>query len=289
VTIRTILASVSGGETDGATLATAFAVAERHAAHVDVLFARPAPAETIPMVGEGVSSAVVEQLLVSAGSEWAKRELTARNGFDAAVAATGLVLHDAPPGPGAASASWRSEAGREDRVVRRACPTCDLLVMANRAGRDDNLQFVLTLEAALLTGGRPLLLIPDGSPRRAFPSVAIAWDNSGLAAHAVAGAMPLLRDAAAVSVLSAATPRTDPARAAELAGYLAWHGIAAAVDRIDPGHGKVGPALLARAGELGADLLVMGGYGHSRVREFILGGVTRHVLTHTAIPVLIAH
>jgi nucleotide-binding universal stress UspA family protein len=289
VSIRTILASVSGAETDSATLATAFALAGRHGAHVDVLFARPTPAETVPMVGEGVSSALVEQLLATAGSEWAKREMAARRAFDAAVAATGLLLHDTAPGPGGASASWRPEAGREDRVVRRACPVSDLVVMANHTGSDDNLQFVMTLEAALLTGGRPLLLIPVGAPRRAFPSIAIAWDNSGLAARAVAGAMPLLRDAVAVTVLSAATPRTDPARAAELAGYLAWHGIAATADRIDPGHGKVAAALLARAGALGADLLVMGGYGHSRMREFILGGVTRHVLTHTAMPVLMAH
>lgn len=289
MTIRTILALVTGTSGDAAALATAFGLARRHDAHVDALFARPSPAEVVPMVGDGVSSAVVEQLTASTVRHWTLREAAARRAFDAAVAGAGLLLHDAPPGPDGASASWRPEIGREDRVVRRACPVSDLIVTANRTGGDDDLQFLLTLEAALLTGGRPLLLVPEAHRYRDIATIVIAWDNSGFAARAVAGALPLLREAASIYVLSAATPRTDPARAPELARHLAWHGLAATVDRVDPGHGKVGAALLGRAEALGADLLVMGGYGHSRMREMILGGVTRFVLSHAGLPVLMAH
>jgi len=101
--------------------------------------------------------------------------------------------------------------------------------------------------------------------------------------------MPFLRRAATVHILTAQSARTTGEEATQLADYLAWHGIHAGIQMVKPNDEPVGSAVVTRASELGADFLVMGGYGHSRVREMILGGVTRYILTHPSLPVLIAH
>jgi nucleotide-binding universal stress UspA family protein len=92
-----------------------------------------------------------------------------------------------------------------------------------------------------------------------------------------------------VQVLTAKTRRTDPAVAGDLIEYLAWRGVAAESRTIEPAEQPVAEALLQAAREAGADLLVMGGYGRTRLRELVLGGVTRHVLAQPSLPILIAH
>lgn len=289
MTIKTILAPISGGEQDHVTLATAFRVAKTFGAHVDVLFTRLSPTDAVPLVGEGMSSSVVEQLLQAAEREWATRADNAKLAFADAAAQAEISLHDTPPGPGTATCAWREEVGREEEVVVRASHLADLVVLARPLVESDDLQLTLTLEAALMSGGRPLLLAPPHVPETIGRTVAVAWRDTIDSAHAVTGAMPFLRKAKTIVVLTAATPRTHPDRANELIDYLAWHGIEAEKRFVDVGPEGVGGALLTTAGAEGADLLVMGGYGHSRMREMILGGVTRYVLGHARMPVLMAH
>lgn len=290
MTIRTILAPVSGTERDGVALGTAFRVAATLDAHVEVLFARLNPSEAVPLIGEGVSTTVVEELMGVAEQEWAARAAVARQAFDEAVAATGIAMHDTAPGPGVATAAWHEQTGREDWLVRRACPLTDLVVLRHEIDRDtDDVQLTMTLEAALINGGRPILLAPPTVPASVGATVAIAWDGGAQCARAVSGALPFLHRAEAVHILTAETGRTEGASADELSDYLAWHGIEAKPVRLDPGRAVVGEVLLGAATDLGADLLVMGGYSHSRMREMILGGVTRFVLARAGLPVLMAH
>lgn len=289
MSIKTLLAPVCGLERDRSTLATAFLVAEQFAAHVEVAFARLSPSETVPLVGEGMSGTIVEQLMQSAETEWATRAKNARRGFDAAVGASGVPMHDTPPGPGSASASWREEEGREEEMVARLGQLSDLVVLGRAGTPEEDLQFTLSLEAALLAGGRPVLLAPAGMPETIGRRIAIAWRGSSDCARAVGGAMPFLQKAESVTVLTVGTSRTESSRAAELVSHLAWHVIPATARTIEARADGVGATLLAAAEEEGADLFVMGGYGHSRMREMILGGVTRHVISHADIPVVMAH
>ncbi len=289
MSIKTILAPVCGLERDRSTLATAFLLAESFAAHVEVAFARLSPSETVPLVGEGMSGTIVEQLMHSAETEWEARAEHARRGFEAAIGASGMPVHDTPPGPGTASASWREEAGREEEMVARLSHLSDLVVLGRPGSTDEDLQFTLSLEAALLAGGRPVMLAPVGMPESIGRRVAIAWRGTSDCARAVAGAMSILQRAEAVTVLTAATARTQAARASELVSYLAWHVVPATAKAIEVGGDGVGASLLDAAREDGADVIVMGGYGHSRVREMILGGVTRHIIGHAEIPVIMAH
>ena len=160
MTIRKILAPVSGSPRDAEALHTAFRLARDLPAHVTVMFARMSPSESVPMVGEGVSSTVVEQLMTTAEQEWTRRASVARRHFDECREKHGLPQRSAPSDPPIASVDWLEESGREDGVVRRLSVVNDLIVLPNQTGSDDDLQFTLTFEGTLMAGCRPILLAP---------------------------------------------------------------------------------------------------------------------------------
>ncbi len=289
VTLKTILAPVSGAARDDLTLAAAMTVARDFDAHVDALFVRLPASASVPMIGEGVSGAVIEQLMNAADEEWTRREATARHAFERAVGEFDVPLQDEPPGPISATAAWRETIGSEDEVVSVAGHLSDLVVLGHQRDEIEDVQLTLTLEAALFQGSRPVMLAPKVPGQRIGGVVAIAWNGSAEAARAVAGAMPFLHKADAVHILTAETRKTDPSAADGLTDYLAWHGILAAAKPVAPSDASVGAALLLTAEDLGADLLVMGGYTHSRLRQLILGGVTRHIIGNAELPVLMNH
>jgi nucleotide-binding universal stress UspA family protein len=142
--------------------------------------------------------------------------------------------------------------------------------------------------------GIPVLVLPPGyaEPAR-LERIAIAWNGSPESTRAVHAALPLLRRARDVVLMSGQrrTPFSALLEAPpfDAAGYLQRHGIAFAAQDVDAADDHGGPELLARAAAVRADLLVMGGYGRSRFSEWILGGVTRHVLREAKLPVLMRH
>ena len=149
-------------------------------------------------------------------------------------------------------------------------------------------------EQVTLASGRPILVVPYAGN---FPNlgrrVVIGWNASREAARAVNDAMPLLTEAEIVSILTI-DPREGPRAHGELPGadislHLARHGVKAEIERTVSADLPVGEVLLSRAADLGADLLVMGAYGHSRARELLLGGATRSLLRSMTLPVLMSH
>ncbi len=150
------------------------------------------------------------------------------------------------------------------------------------------------MNGALLDSGRPVLLLPPGAT--AFPEakrVMICWDASVEASKAVREAIGLMKKAERVdAVLVDPVPSFDghgPEPGADLAAYLGRHGIETVVHRL-PKEGKdTGDMLRRTAGDLGSDLMVMGGFGHSRLRERIFGGTTTNMMKNLAVPVLMAH
>jgi nucleotide-binding universal stress UspA family protein len=288
MSIRIILTPLFGEAADAGALHVGLTAAQRFQAHLWALFVRIDPFDAVPVVGEGVSPAIIEQLTEAAATEMERRRAAARDTFDAACSAAGIALADAPAGARAASAGWLEETGRRDELLPRRARASDLVVFG-RSDSEATPDATAALEATLFGAGRPLLLLPPTAPATIGARVAIAWNDSPEAARAVAGALPFLDAAEAVHVLSAATRRTDPRTAEDLVGYLRWRGIAAKVEPVAAADEPVGEALLEAAAEAGADLLVMGGYGRTRLSELILGGVTRHVLNHPSLPVLMAH
>jgi nucleotide-binding universal stress UspA family protein len=157
----------------------------------------------------------------------------------------------------------------------------------------EDLNYQWYAESIIFSSGRPVLILPGrGSVREfAVDTVVIAWDGSRPAARAVADALPVLERAKEVRVLTVLNEKvlSSESPAAELAKYLERHGIVARPDCIDAAGRRIGEILKSYLTSHQADILVMGAYGHSRLREFILGGATRSMLLKPPLPVLLSH
>ena len=143
-----------------------------------------------------------------------------------------------------------------------------------------------------MTSGRPILVIPYiGRFATVGSRILVGWNNSREATRAVNDAMPLLAKAISVTVLeaSARNSATDDATGADITRHLTRHGINAEITRTVTSSISTPDLLLNHAADMSADLLVVGGYGHSRLRELVLGGVTRELLRHMTLPVLMSH
>lgn len=178
-------------------------------------------------------------------------------------------------------------------VLAQEARVADLVVMARPVATQE----VASLgageaEYVLLNAGRPLLLVPQEYRRLHGGNVAIAWDGQREAARAVADAMPLLLRASQVTIVGIwddrGEPQADAAPVAGLRHYLQRHGVVAGVHNVQTA-GTVGAQLLEAVSALRADMLVAGGYGHSRMRELIMGGTTRTLMHHASVPLLLSH
>jgi nucleotide-binding universal stress UspA family protein len=147
-------------------------------------------------------------------------------------------------------------------------------------------------ETTLFESGRPMIMVPyiQKAPFKT-DNVMICWDGSRTAARAVADAIPIIRKSGRVEIVIVASDRgkQDEIEGADIGQHLARHGLKVDVHRISGGNIDVGDALLSHAADSGADFMVMGGYGHSRLREFVLGGVTRSIFGSMTLPVLLSH
>ncbi|WP_207458329.1 universal stress protein [Azospirillum sp. SYSU D00513] len=288
MTIKTILVPLRGAAEDRAALNAAFSVARAFEAHVEALFVTVDPRDTVPLLGEGMSGAMVDEIMRAAEDDSHTHLARAHRMFEEAVRDASIPFQAMPPGREGPSARFRETAGRMEEVVPAEARYFDLMLFVH-CPVAENPQGFTVMESALLSAGRPLLLVPKSPPETIGRTVAVAWNGNRESARVACAAMPFLRDAETVHVLTAETSATRAAAGARFSEHLAWHGIQAPLTVVAPNGGSVGRALVDRAAALGADLLVMGGYGHGRMREMILGGVTRDVLGHGGLPVLLAH
>jgi nucleotide-binding universal stress UspA family protein len=206
----------------------------------------------------------------------------ARHLFDAAARAVG-----------APRVEWRVVEGGILETARLHGRYFDLVVVGQGIDVDDPTGALSVLPGELaLSIGRPVLVVPRYGT---FPTlgdhVLVGWNASREAARAINDALPLLRRAQRVTVLSV-DPADHPEQrlpGADITLHLARHGVNAVAAQTRGADISVGDVLLSYAADVGADLIVCGAYGHSRLREMVLGGVTRHLLQHMTAPVLMSH
>ncbi len=277
MTYRDILVHLEGTDADGPRARFAAKLAVQHDALLIGLHVTP-PWSLPPYMAMAVDAGLVEaqQAQLKAQADAAGEH------FKAAVDAEG------------ARAEWRSVDGDPARETCRHARYCDLTVTGQADPEDIASADSLVIESLLLDSGRPLLIVPFiGIQRPALSTVLVAWNGSREATRAVNDALPLLAMADRVDVLVCGPDKSEAATAgipaADIAQHLARHRVNAVAQHLPAEDLSVGDALLSRADDLGSELLVMGGYGHSRIRELLLGGVTRHILKHMTIPVLMAH
>jgi len=166
------------------------------------------------------------------------------------------------------------------------------LAIVDQATPDGSAVEAIISVSTMFESGRPVIVVPyiQRTPLK-LDRVMVCWDGSRAAARAVADAMPLLERAENVEVVIVTNERGkhDEIEGAEIGQHLARHGLKVEVNRIMRGDIDVADALLSHSADSGADFIVMGGYGHSRLREFMLGGVTRKILQSMPVPALMSH
>lgn len=284
--IRSILVPVTSEEQGPAAIEAGFFLAKSFNAHVEGLHVRPDPGAAVPYVSEGMSGDMIQQICDATERESKARAAKAEALFESVRVKSGIATASTPGE--APSAAWRERQGHEAAIIAARSRVADVTVV-NQPIDGIAEDFIAILEGILFQSGRPAIVTPKTFAGAMGSRIAVAWNGSSQASRAVANAVPLLRKAKEVFILQAGEYQDGVPSAEDAAQYLAWHGVKAKPTPVVPESETIAASLLTRAIASGADLLVMGGYTHSRWREMILGGVTRYMLETATIPLFMAH
>lgn len=285
--MKSILAVVADGGA-GSVLETALTIGRTMRGHIVGLHAMTTEYAVVFGGEMGFSiSSEVDRTLEREGQE---RREQARRLFREAMAAAGVPLG---PAEGAAgpTAEWREEEGRQNTLVGALGRVFDLVVVEQPARQASLAE--ATLEDALFESGRPVVMAPAAVPGGHWDSIGrrivIAWNGSTETARTVAFAMPFLKRAQSVQVVSVEGAMTPGPSGEDLAQSLTRHGISTLARHVTPRDRSPGQVFLDEARAIGADLLVKGAYTQSRLRQMIFGGATRHIIMEAMLPVILAH
>ncbi|WP_167730241.1 universal stress protein [Terasakiella sp. SH-1] len=286
--MKSILAPIDGAKSSHAVLNAAFVIAEEFASHINVLHVEPDPRSAIPLLGEGMSGAMIEDMIALAEKENSEQRAQAHSFYKYALEDHEAVESSRPLEGVKITTQWLEDQGREDEVIARYGRLADMILVPKPV-EDNEVYSTLAINAALFETGRPMMLLPE-LPIEKFPrNITVCWNGSMEGARAVAAAKPFLKKAETIYVITADTSATDSPVGNELLDYLQWYDIEAKAVFFTPAGKSVGQALLSESLKLGAEMMVMGGYTHSRMRELIMGGATRDVIENAQIPVIMGH
>jgi nucleotide-binding universal stress UspA family protein len=287
--IRTIFVPTSGSFTDEPVFATALAAARALAAHVDFYHVRVSAdqAAHAPRVDLCVGAALPVALQVL-GENTEHLSEVARAHVTAFCDRHAMAVREMPERMPSVSASFLEEQDHaRDRMVFHARHS-DLVVM----GRPSHIDYMPSclIEDILMECGRPILIAPDYSPKTLTGTVVVGWKEAPNCARALSAAYPLLAQAGKVILLNLAERGAGiPASLEHLAQRLKWHGMSVETQNVASSAHSLTYEVSRAADELHADLLVVGGFGHRRLRETLLGGVTQSLLKHAGLPVFMMH
>jgi nucleotide-binding universal stress UspA family protein len=279
--MKTILVPTESHDAMRSTLSTALALARRFDSYIEGFALRFRVNEFIAV---DMAGAIPLETLREESLDEARR---ARTLFEAFMQENAVPRADR--GGAALSYGWVNDAPEGEGFVGSHGRVFDIVVMsrseANSAGLHDK-----AIESGLFDSGRPILIAAPSPPREVGTNILVAWNCSTEQARATAFAMPLLREAARVTVLHVEGGSAVPGPSAEQAvQYLQRNGIAAALMTVGLDGRSTGEVILATAQSLACDLLIKGAYTQSRLRQMIFGGATRHILAHASLPVLMAN
>lgn len=274
--LKDILVYADGNSTAATRFDVAAALAKSYEAHLAALHVRALPYVMTDLGG------TVPAMVIEWQEEWSDtQEAAAKKAVEAAALRSGVPIE------------WRLARGDAESGSLLHARYFDLVVVSQRAEEAAEASQADGLPEAIVMGsGRPALVVPRHGK---FPvvgeQVMVAWNGTREAARAIHDALPLLKRAKAVTVMvvNPKTGSTPRIAGADIATHLARHGVRVEVSSTVANDIDVGDAILSRLADLGADLLVMGAYGHSRLREFAFGGATLHILRHMTVPVLMSH
>src|SRR5829696_4108219 len=280
------LLAVIGDGSAGPVLEASLLVAQRFNSHIVGLHSLTTEYAVVFGGEMGFSiSSEVDRTLEREGHE---RRDQARRLFRDFMEAHGVPIGPVAPGHNGPSASWREEDGRQNAVVGMSGRVYDLILVE----QPEKLASIAeaTLEDALFESGRPVMMVPKAGGPTLGDTIAIAWNGSTETALTVALAMPFLKQAQHVVVVTVGPqhmPEPGPA-GEELARSLEGHGLSVSMRTAVGRQKPQGESFLKEAMAAGADLLLKGAYTQSRIRQMIFGGATRHIIMESRIPVIMA-
>jgi nucleotide-binding universal stress UspA family protein len=288
--MKSILVPIGGSDSDSAVLDTAVAAAKVFGAHLNFVHIRVGAGEAAaytPHVGFVRGPALVHALDELASTA-ERRSTTAAQHVLELCARTGIDMVEGTAAVGRMTASWREESNNARNRLLAHARHNDLVVMG-RAARPNGLPPDL-IETLLLECGRPILLACATAPRHLTGTVMVCWRESADSARAMAAALPFLGKAERLVLVSVDEGNADVAQALEdMAAQFRRHGIRAEAQVLAPSKQPIAALLSSTAQACGADLVVMGAYGHSRMREVLFGGCTQSVIQGADYPVLLMH
>jgi len=275
--IKDLIVNVTEGDVRDVAGPYAISIAETFGAHVAAVAFSYDPVIPASVMG-GIPASLIEEQ--RAENEKAATDALAR--FDDAARRAGVSFESRTM-----SASLEGAADSFGAMARRF----DLAVISQTEPGKVAPEEVI-VEGALFGSGRPVIVVPYiQKTGLKLDHVIVAWDGSRSAARAIGDAMPLLAKAGVVEVVIVASerPKSNEIEGADMGQHLARHGLNVEVKRIVATDSDVANTLLSHAADMSADFIMMGGYGHSRLREFVLGGATRGILSSMTLPVLMSH
>ena len=282
--MKTILVPAEDHDSMAAVLQAAWLVARRFDSYVEGFAVQPAASDFVAV--DPLSSLTMPQI---ADSD-AQIERDTRQLFESFMASNNVppAPPPFPPQRGRLSYAWVRPGGASDTFIGSYGRLFDLIVLG-RPGRAPQNPRMEPLEAALFESGRPVLIASSRPPKELGRNVLVAWNGSTEQARTNAFAMPLLRGADEVTVLTVEGGMTPGPSGDEAALHLVRNGVPATAVTVAPAGRTTGEAILDHAKSHGCDLLVKGAYAQSRLRQMMFGGATRHILANATLPVLMAH
>ncbi len=281
--MKSILLPFQDDDIAESALGTAHLVASRHHGHIEGLFVLAEP----QIIGAGLAGPDV--FITQIAEDARKMADAARGRFDAYLERTGLRRAEIDDMHKEATASWNEVDGLTGQIIGERSRLFDLVVV----GRATNYyagDWNTTCETALFDSGRPVLVAPDKVGETIAENVVIAWNCSTESARTVALGMSLIADSRQITILSTPGASVPGPDGRELAAHLRRHGLTVAHESLGTvGGEETGAGILEYAETHGVDLILKGAYTHTRLRQIIFGGATRHILTNARIPVLMAH
>jgi nucleotide-binding universal stress UspA family protein len=276
--LKDLLVHIDQGPHADVRLEAAIALARDHDAHLIGVHAI-----SHPRIPNYIRMQIGEDVLKAQAAFAADAHAKARALFEERVARAGV------------RGEWRGVAAEPLAALTLHGRYVDLVIVGQRDPSGEDASDDPTVpDQLILSLGRPVLVVPySGSFPAIGKTVLVAWDASRLATRAVNDALPLLLGAKRVCVLAVNPHGGEDGHgqipSADIGLHLARHGVKAEAEHLYADDIDVGDVLLDRTADIGADLIVSGAYGHARWRELVLGGVTRHLLRHMTVPVLMAH
>ena len=274
--LKNLLVVVDNSRAASTRIAYAAALADRHDAHLTGLYVKVPP--QIPAYVQAAFPPEARRIQAQMLDDLAAK---AHKSFEEAMARAGREDRS----------EWRVAHGDAETAAEILVRYADLVIAGQRNADEDERLGAINPEDLVMGCGRPVLIVPYAyRPDRVDQRVLVAWNASRESARAVADAMPLLEAAHHVTVLAINPgPELGDEPCADISLHLARHDVAVEAAHMQVSDLEPGDALLSRATDLGVDLIVMGAYGRTRLRELVMGGATRHILHHMTVPVLMSH